>query len=682
VKKNRVKIAIILSCIALAIWALLPTYQSQKYKSELDGFGPSAKDSAARVKFLLDNGESMKDANAKAIKLGLDLRGGIYVTMEVDVLKFIEEQAIQKDDALTQVLALTAKDEATTENPIVPLFMQHFKEIATPKGKSLANYFYFNGVSDDAQIQAQLQKGADEAVDRAIEIIRNRIDQYGLTEPTIQKQGNRRIIIELPGVGDPTQVHQLLEGTAQLEFRLVKNGEIVQRVLDKIDKQLSGDSSIALATPDTSKVGNTAVDSAAKNGASIAQGKADSTKKNAKKPSKAMASVDSAKKDTTAKSTAKLSPTDSAHRADSVAYAGLNDTQRAAKFTKEHPFSAIIAKGQQKGGKFFVTEVDRKRVKEILNRKDIKPLYSDEMSFMFSRPIKNATDNFYEVYFLNDKPELTGKVITDARADISPTDGRPEVTMQMDDDGAKEWKRITGANIKKQIAIVLDSVVYSAPVVNGVIPNGNSQISGSGTMDEANLLKIVLKAGSLPAPVKIIQEQVVGPSLGADSISKGTWSIIWSFLVVIMFMAMYYMTGGFVADVAVLVNLLFTLAVLATFGATLTLPGMAGLVLTVGIAVDANVLIYERIREELALGKSLKLAIDDGYRRAFAPIFDGHLTAFFSGVILYSFGTGTVQGFAVTLMVGIAASLFTAIVITRVIFDILLERTPNIIKFG
>jgi len=201
-------------------------------------------------------------------------------------------------------------------------------------------------------------------------------------------------------------------------------------------------------------------------------------------------------------------------------------------------------------------------------------------------------------------------------------------------------------------------------------------------MAEANLLKIVLKAGALPAPVKIIQEQVVGPSFGSDSIEKGTESIFFAFLAVILFMGMYYLMGGAVADFAVIINLLFTLAVLATFGATLTLPGMAGLVLTVGIAVDANVLIYERIREELASGKSLKLALDDGYKRAFAPIFDGHLTAFFSGLILYSFGTGTIQGYAVTLMIGIAASLFTAIVITRVIFDILLERAPNAVKFG
>jgi preprotein translocase subunit SecD len=675
VKKNRAKIIIILVFIAGAIYGLYPTYQSRTYSAELEKFGTSPKDSLARVKWLTDNGEGMKNANAKAIKLGLDLRGGIYVTMEVDVLKFLEEQTMQKDDIFAQVLAATARDEATSTDPTVTIFMKNFKEIASPKGKALANYFFFTGATDDAAIQAQLQKGAEEAVDQAKEIIRNRIDQFGLTEPTIQREGARRIIIELPGVGDPTQVHQLLEGTAQLEFRLVKAPELTQKILEKIDRVLASDSLGSLtAIPDTAK--KLVVDSAAKNTAEIK-----APEKKAGK--KALASADSARKDTTAQATAKLSPEDSAHRADSLAYAGLTQAQREVKLKKEHPLTYILGKGITKDGRVFVTEDDRKVLKLLLGRKDAQSVYGDELSFMFGKPLKDAKGGtFYELFFLNDKAELTGKVITGARADISQDNGMPEVTMQMDDDGAKEWKRITGANIHKKVAIVLDSVVYSAPTVNQQIPNGNSQITGSGDMSEANLLAIILKAGALPAPVKIIQEQVVGPSLGADSISKGTWSIFWSFIVVMVFMGMYYLTGGFVADIAVFINLLITLAVLATFGATLTLPGMAGLVLTVGIAVDANVLIYERIREELAAGKSLKLAIDDGYRRAFAPIFDGHLTAFFSGVILYSFGTGTVQGFAVTLMIGIAASLFTAIIITRVIMDILLENKPELINFG
>ncbi len=670
-RKNRAKIIIILLCIIGAVYALYPTYKSTELKNELDGFSSSSQDSLKKIQWQTANGEDLKNANAKAIKLGLDLRGGIYVTMEVDVLKFIDEQALQKDDLFQQVLDATEKDEATSEDPVVPLFVKNFNAIAKPKGKSLANYFYFSeaGAGDDAAIQAALQKGVDEAVDRAIEIIRNRVDQFGLTEPTIQKEGTRRIIIELPGVGDPTQVHQLLQGTAQLEFRTLKDPEIVKHVLDRIDHRLSGDTALArLESLDT--------------------GKTDTTKANAamKDTAKTATVADSTKKDSTATaSTAHLSPEDSTQRADSIAEIGMSQDQKYAHYAKTHPFTSILMKGaSRQNGDIYVSEADRALIKSILNRPTIKPLFADEMSFMFSRPLptEKTNENVYQVYFLNTQPELTGKSIVQATTDIDPTSGKPEVSMQMDDDGTRVWRRVTHANLHKQVAIVLDSVVYSAPVVQGEIPSGNSQISGIGDMNEANLLKIVLKAGALPAPVKIIQESVVGPSLGADSIQKGTWSIIWSLIVVILFMGFYYVTGGVVADLAVVINLLFTAAVLATFGATLTLPGMAGLVLTVGIAVDANVLIYERIREELSLGKSLKLAMDDGYRRAFAPIFDGHLTAFFSGVILYAFGTGTVQGFAVTLMIGVSASLFTAIIITRVIFDLIMERNPELIKFG
>lgn len=669
-KKNRTLIIIIVLCIAGSLWGLYPTWQSQGYKSTLDSFGPA--DSAKRAKFITEHDEAIKDANKSSIKLGLDLRGGIYITMEVDVLKFIEEQATNKDDILNSVIAATRAEEETSEEPVVSIFNRKFRELAVPKGKALANYFLLNDVrtGEDKEIEASLTKGSDEAVDRAIEIIRNRIDQFGLTEPTIQKFGSRRIIIEVPGAADPSQVRQLLEGTAQLEFRLMKDPKIVRRVIDRLDKYLAG------TLPVTKDTAVKAVVDSKKKDVAVATPIVKKEKTIAK-----ATKTDSTKKDSMMADNKKMSAEDSSHVADSLEYAGLSKDQAAAKFSKEHPFTAIIGKGQTKSGQIYVSEADRRSVMDLLARNDVKPLYEGEMTFAFSRPNKTEKgESFYELYFLNGQAELTGKYIIDAGAELR--DGQPKVTMKMDDDGARLWERVTSANIGKQVAIVLDNVVYSAPKVNDKISGGNSEITGSRDMAEANLMKIVLKAGALPAPVKIIQEQVVGPSLGSDSITKGTESIFFGFLAVIIFMAMYYMTGGFVADFAVMVNLLFTLAVLAAFKATLTLPGMAGIVLTVGIAVDANVLIYERIREELASGKSLKLAIDDGYKRAFAPIFDGHLTAFFSGVILYSMGTGTVQGFGVTLMIGIAASLFTAIVITRVIFDILLERAPSSIKFG
>lgn len=659
-KKNRTWIIVILLCIVGSLWALYPTWQASQYREEFE----SLKDSASRAKWIVANEESLKDANGKSIKLGLDLRGGIYVTMEVDVLKFIEDQATGKDDIFNKVIATTKEEEKTSDESVVELFAKNFRATAVPAGKNLLNYFILpdSRIIEEADILAFLKAGTDEAVDRAIEIIRNRIDQFGLTEPSIQKFGSRRIIIEVPGVADAAQVRQLLEGTAQLEFRLMKDPKVVQKVLKSIDKHLLG---IAAITPATAVDSATVVDTFAKAVAAIVP-KVDSAK----------AVVDSSKKNVA------LSSEDSAKLADSLAYVGLTDDQKRIKFEKENPFTAILSKGvDQRTGQIFVYEIDRKAIIDLLARPDVKPIYDGELSVVFSRPEKNQEGKiYYEVFFLNATPELTGKYITDATAENR--DGQPKVTMQMDEEGARMWARVTGANVGKQIAVVLDNVVYTAPNVQNKIEGGNSEITGSKDMAEANLLKIVLKAGALPAPVKIIQEQVVGPSLGSDSISKGTASIFFGFLAVILFMAIYYMMGGIAADIAVIINLLFTMAILATFGATLTLPGMAGLVLTVGIAVDANVLIYERIREELASGKSMKLALDDGYKRAFAPILDGHVTTFFSGLILYSFGTGTIQGFAVTLMIGIAASLFTAIVITRVIFDILIERAPNSVKFG
>jgi len=289
---------------------------------------------------------------------------------------------------------------------------------------------------------------------------------------------------------------------------------------------------------------------------------------------------------------------------------------------------------------------------------------------------------WYELFAVRKQPELTGGVVTDARATIDPNTNAPIVLMYMNSEGAREWARITGANVHKHIAIVLDNAVYSAPEVRSKITGGSSQIEGMDNLEEARLLEIVLKAGALPAPVTIIEQRTVGPSLGEDSIRKGLNSTLVAFMVIVLFMLTYYRTGGAAADFALLFNILFILGVLAGFQATLTLPGIAGIVLTIGMAVDANVLIYERIREEFSSGKTLRAAIDTGYARAFPAIFDSNITTFFSGVVLYQFGTGPIQGFALTLMIGIVASMFSAIVITRVIFDTMVERGATKINFG
>jgi SecD/SecF fusion protein len=286
------------------------------------------------------------------------------------------------------------------------------------------------------------------------------------------------------------------------------------------------------------------------------------------------------------------------------------------------------------------------------------------------------------LYPVKATPELTGGVIVNARATLDPNDNQPIVTMEMNDEGSRDWARITGANIQKRIAIVLDNAVFSAPVVQNKIIGGHSQITGMDNLDEARLLEIVLKAGALPAPVDIVEQRSVGPSLGQDSIRSGITASSLATILTVLFMAIYYRTGGLVADSALVFCLLFLLAVLAGFQGTLTLPGIAGIILTLAVAVDANVLIYERIREEMTTGKTPRAAIDAGYEKAFTAIFDSNLTTFMTGVILYQFGTGPVQGFALTLMIGIAASMFSAIFITRVIFNVMLERSATAINFG
>ena len=363
-KKNRAKIILILLFIVGSVYALYPTYQNQQLNDEL----ASKRDSASKAKFMAENTEDMREASAKAIKLGLDLRGGIYVTMEVDVLKFIEEQALQKDDIFNQVVAETRKQEVTSDMPVVELFMQNFQQIAAPKGKSLSNYFFFDQARTgaDAEIKAALEAGTNEAVDRAIEIIRNRVDQYGLTEPTIQKQGTRRIIIELPGAGDPAQVHQLLSGTAQLEFKVLKEPQIVSKIIERIDKHLVGDTSAT----------NAAV--AATGGAEVADSVANKTATIAAAPDStnntAATSGDTAAAATGAATAAAspVSPQDSARLADSLAYAGLTPDQQREKFSREHPFSVLLLRGQdQQSGRVFVSESDRNAITALLNRSDV-----------------------------------------------------------------------------------------------------------------------------------------------------------------------------------------------------------------------------------------------------------------------------------------------------------------------
>lgn len=627
-KKNRGKVVVIVLSLGLALYFLYPTYQSSSFEKEL-----ASRTGDDSLQYLNEHEAEIREARAKRIKLGLDLQGGMRVVLEVDIAKMLEQIAKNKDDQFNDIMANVVREAQTSDENIITIFRRNFEQ------RQIRLSRYFGSLREDnEQIVKRLQDEADKAVDRAMEIVRNRVDQYGVSEPAIQKQGGRRIIVELPGVSKEDEVRQLLQGTALLEFKLMKDPEIIYKTMEAIDKYLAGKGISDTAT----------------------------------------ALADTTKKSTAKSSLSALTGTDTS----SQTLPGGNQTPE--QIAKEHPFLFLARPNQQGNGEAYVSENDRDKVERILARKDVQNLIPADMGFYFSSKHAFISDGvkYYTLYGLRKTAELTGTVLVDARATIDPNFNQPIVTMEMDNQGSIEWARITGANVNKRMAIVLDNAVFSAPVIRGKITGGRSQIEGLESIEEARLLEIILKAGALPAPVDIIEQRSVGPSLGEDSIAAGINSFIIALVLIVGFMTLYYRTGGVVANVALFINTLFIFAILAAFQGTLTLPGIAGIVLSVGMAVDANVLIFERIREELATHKTLRASIDAGYSKAFSAIFDSNITTLFTGIVLYQFGTGPVQGFALTLMMGVTANLFTAIVITRVIFDYMTERGATEINFG
>jgi preprotein translocase subunit SecD len=618
-QKNRFQLVLIVLLTLLSAWFLLPTFQDASYTSKLKTFS-SSDDSLA---FVRENRKAIEKAQESRLKLGLDLQGGMHVVLEVDVIELLENRARNRD-AQFDSLMLAVRERAKKESTEIPkLLVEEFQK----RQVRLSRYYYEIRDSDE-EIVEKLSKESLEAVDRAKEIIRNRIDQYGVAEPTILTQGGRRIIVELPGVSDKERVRKLLKGTAKMEFKLVRDPELAFKVLQDVNDYLARYP--VMPSRDTSTVDSLAM---------LARAQLDSIR----------AIPDSLK-------------TKEQRRLVNPLFA-----------VDEETTDKIII--DPRAG-FFVTDAGKSTVLGLLNRPDVRSRIPSDLEFALDARSVSENDGlkFYRLYSLKKEPELTGSVITEANATFSVDQSLPEVNMKMNDEGTKIWARTTGANIGKQIAIVLDGGVYSAPVVQSKIPNGSSVINGIGSIEEAKDLEIVLKAGALPAPVQISEERTVGASLGADSIRAGLLSITLGFIVVAIFMLIYYRTSGVLADLALVFNILFVIAFLAGFSATLTLPGIAGLVLTIGMAVDANVLIFERVREESYRGKNLKLAIELGYDKAFSAILDSHVTTFGAAALLYTFGIGPIRGFAVTLMIGIAASLFTAIVVTKVVLDWMIER--------
>jgi len=626
-KEIRFRLILIIGVIALCLYLLYPTFKDylnnqevakvvEKLQPKVQKSNPSLSDEqireilASKKDSILASKPEYRAAREKRIKLGLDLQGGMYLVMEVNTAKLLERLAKDPDDIFKQILKESEAESKLTDENVVSILSKKMKQ------KSIRLSRYFGSIrEDDSQIQSKLLQQEADAVTRAIEIMRNRVDQYGVSEPSIEKQGSRRIIIQLPGVAREEEAKRLLQAGALLEFKFLKEPDVAIPIMKKIDEALAGANKI------------------------------DSLNQKKNEPAKA---------DTTKKK--------------------LTEEQ----FAKEHPFFSV-ARLLDPNGKIadtFVKEKDKEKINAFLLNPEVKKVFPDNVEFIYDSKFERGQDgeNYYRMYMVNRDAELTGGVITDAQSNIDPQTSAPEVTMQMNSEGAREWARITGSNIGKRCAIVLDGVVYSAPVIESKIPNGSSRISGSKNLDEAKLLEIVLKAGALPAPVDILEQRTVGPSLGQDSIRQGFNSSLIGFVFIALFMAFYYKVGGMFSAVALMVTILNLLGILAGFGATLTLPGIGGIVLTMGMAVDANVIIYERIREEMASGKTTKAAIESGFKLSFPPIFDSHMTSFITGLILYQFGSGPVQGFALTLMIGLIVSLFSQLVIVRVILDYMVNK--------
>lgn len=620
-KRNGFKIGITLALLLLCGYYLYPTVRYALLQRKLNRM-PEAE----RAAFIEANYGTIQELREKALKLGLDLQGGMHVTLEVRLDALIRELATDVDETFEEVLAAARERARTGDVSLIDAFVEEF-ERRDPNAR-LSRYFRNPDVgitrrSSNEEVAAYLRKQAKEAVNRAIEIIRDRVDRYGVTEPAIQKQGAHRIVVELPGVDDPERVRRLLRGTARLEFRLMADPQLLQAALQDI---------IAYYEPDTTDTGS-------------------------------IATTDTASADTS--------------------LAALLGEQP----TPERPRNPLLAVMQPVGqGVVFgvVAGPDTATVNRLLKNPEVQALLPSGIELLYTANPVGTDERGRPLYYLlgvRKEVELTGEVITDARVEFDELN-RPQVSMTMNSEGARIWARLTGANVGKHIAIVLDNVVYSYPVVNERIPSGRSSITGLDSREEAQDIVTVLKSGALPAPVDIVEERTVGPSLGEASIRAGLRSVLTGLLLVALFMIFYYRTGGMIADLALVLNIIFILGILAAFKATLTLPGIAGIVLTIGMAVDANVLIFERIREEQATGKTLRAAIDLGYSKSFSAIFDANITTFFTGAILYSFGVGPIQGFAVTLMAGIVSSLFSAIVITRIIFDYLVLERKLMVSVG
>ena len=604
-----------------------------------------------------------KECKERELNLGLDLKGGMNVTLEIsvpDILRALSNNS--KDPLFVKSMNEAMEMHKNSDKDFITLFDEAFKRNNTSNAK-LASYFII-GLKDritfntsDEDVLKIVRTESKEAIERTYQILHTRIDRFGVTQPNIQLLASSgRILIELPGIKDPERVRKLLQGTANLEFWTTYEYSEMYPFIEAADKKIT-----ALYKVDTTQQINDSLkgtDIAAK-----ASKKADSTKK----ADSLLALKDSNRKN-------------------------LNDKQTFEQYAAEHPLLAYLKPNLYKDDKGntniapgpvigLCEIIDTGKVSSILRRPEIISIFPKDFRFAWTKKTVKENSNLLQLIALkatrDGSAALDGSVIVDARQDLAQDQGN-EITMNMNSEGASKWKNLTANNIKKSIAIVLDGLVYSFPTVQNEIPNGRSSITGGFSLEEAKDLANILKAGKLPAPAHIVEEAVVGPTLGKEAINSGLWSMVIAFIATLLYMVFYYNRAGLVADIALFTNMFFVFGILASLGAVLTLPGIAGIVLTIGMDVDKNVIIYERIREEIRAGKGIRLAIHDGYKHAYSAIIDSNVTTLLTGVVLYIFGSGPVQGFATTLIIGTLSSLFCAIFITRLIFEWMMNKNMKI----
>ena len=596
-------------------------------------------------------GYTLKECREKEINLGLDLKGGMNVTMEVSVPDILNALVNDTQNEGYQKAMATAKErQKNSQTDFVTLFVNAFKE--ADSNAQLSAIFSSAYTKDrittnmtNDEVEKVLREEVEGAIDNSFNVLRTRIDRFGVVQPNIQKLDQvGRILIELPGVKEPERVRKLLQGTANLEFwETYELNEILPQLM-QLNQQIAAINATTEAVQEEDQ---------------------EQTKEVAQP--------------------AEVEETNSA--IDELVAATEepieeDNTEAVEKYRKQNPLFAVLNPSVDQSGRAYRGPVvgmavytDTAKVNQMLSSQLAKGILPRDVKFCWTvKPIDDK-ETVYQLIALkmvnrDGKASLEGDVITDARADFSQTSAYANVSMSMNREGAKAWARITRENIGKSIAIVLDGFVYSFPTVQNEIAGGNSQITGNFTVEEAKDLANTLKSGKMPAPARIIQEDVVGPSLGQKAIHDGLWSFVIGFILILLYMILYYgIIPGLIADAALLCNVFLLLGILASFSAVLTLPGIAGIVLTMGMAVDANVLIYERIREEMAAGKNMRKAITDGFQGAISAIVDANVTSFLTGVVLAIFGTGPIKGFAVTFMIGIISSFLTAVFITRLLLE-------------